>query len=513
MEWLLILAALALIAVCAASSSQQNSRSSPWTGRRWNVPLTTVTAPRRRHARVAHALDAALRRADRITLTNLAIGFLAEPAIAGLIDDPLASLGLGDRAATGVADRHRAVPLDRAHDGVRRAGPQEPRDRAPVEVVRALQGFQRGFTRAVGWPIHFYNGSANWILRRMGLEPQEELASARSPQELASLVNRSAEQGTLEEDTARLVTRTIAFGDRRADDAMTPRAECTRSSRRSRRTPSTAWRARRGTRAFRSCRRASTRSSGSCTSSTWWEVDPERRDWVTVGDIMVDPVVVPSSLELDPLLGLLRDGRLQMAVVVDEFGEVDGVVTMEDLIEELVGDVVDEHDNHRGVLAAGSGGHLDALGAAAPRRGIGDRRRHAARGRGVRDPRGLLTLHLEHIAEEGDSAELIVERFEQPDVARDAHRGRDARPARRQDPRGPRGSPTTTTATTQPVGRTSDERSDADRTHGPAAARQRVLRRRRVRTHLRAPHGDRTARARRLASGAHDAARDGARCR
>ena len=65
------------------------------------------------------------------------------------------------------------------------------------------------------------------------------------------------------------------------------------------------------------------------------EVDPEDRERVTVGDIMVEPVVVPSSLELDPLLELLRDGRLQMAVVVDEFGEVDGVVTMEDLIEEL----------------------------------------------------------------------------------------------------------------------------------------------------------------------------------
>ncbi len=66
----------------------------------------------------------------------------------------------------------------------------------PVEVVRAVQGIQRGFTRSVRGPIHLYNGVANAILRRMGVEPQEELASARSPQELASLVNRSAEQGT-----------------------------------------------------------------------------------------------------------------------------------------------------------------------------------------------------------------------------------------------------------------------------------------------------------------------------
>jgi CBS domain containing-hemolysin-like protein len=59
---------------------------------------------------------------------------------------------------------------------------------------------------------------------------------------------------------------------------------------------------------------------------------------------MVAPVLVPSTVELDPLLEQLRRGGLQMAVVVDEWGNVDGIVTLEDLIEEIVGEVRDEHD-------------------------------------------------------------------------------------------------------------------------------------------------------------------------
>jgi CBS domain containing-hemolysin-like protein len=73
-------------------------------------------------------------------------------------------------------------------------------------------------------------------------------------------------------------------------------------------------------------------------------VPPDGRDEVPVSEVMVPPIVVPSSMELDPLLVTLREGGLQMAIVVDEFGGVDGVVTLEDVVEEIVGEVRDEHD-------------------------------------------------------------------------------------------------------------------------------------------------------------------------
>ena len=93
----------------------------------------------------------------------------------------------------------------------------------PLATARAVQGFMRGFTRATRPVIALFNGTANALLRRIGIEPQEELASARSAEELASLVGRSAEQGTLEHGTAALLQRSLAFGDRRAHEIMTPR--------------------------------------------------------------------------------------------------------------------------------------------------------------------------------------------------------------------------------------------------------------------------------------------------
>jgi CBS domain containing-hemolysin-like protein len=214
----------------------------------------------------------------------------------------------------------------------------------PLETARAVQGFQRGFTRATAVPVRFLNGMANRILRRMGVEPQEELASARSPEELSSLVRRSADQGTLEVETATLLERSLAFGDRQAADVMTPRGKMhvlrtgapaievfaqARATGRSR---------------FPVLSEAGEDVVGIVHLKHAMAVPHERRGAVTVDEVMVPPVLVPSSVELDPLMARLREGGLQMAVVVDEWGNVDGIVTLEDLVEEIVGEVRDEHD-------------------------------------------------------------------------------------------------------------------------------------------------------------------------
>lgn len=351
-----------------------------------------------------------------ITITNLAIGFLAEPSIASLVDGPLMDLGLSEGAANGVSV---ALALTLSTVLTMVFGELVPKNLAisrPVETVRAVQGFQRGFTRAVAWPIRGYNGTANWILGRFGLEAQEELASARSPQELASLVNRSAEQGTLEEDTATLLARSLAFGDRRADDVMTPRVRMQTIE------PQESARAvyelanETGHSRFPVVPEGADQVIGIVHVKHVVDVDPEDRDRVSVGDLMVDPVVVPSTLELDTLLEMLREGRLQMAVVVDEFGGVDGVVTMEDLIEELVGDVVDEHDNADASARQEPDGTWDLSGLLRPD--------EASEILGIPLPEdedyetlaGLLTLHLHHIPEEGDAVSLVVPRFEAPSV-------------------------------------------------------------------------------------------------
>src|SRR3712207_9446701 len=77
----------------------------------------------------------------------------------------------------------------------------------------------------MAYPTRVLNGSANALVRRLGIEPQEELRSARSSQELRSLISRSASEGTLDPQTAGLMQRSVAFGERTAGEIMTPRVQ------------------------------------------------------------------------------------------------------------------------------------------------------------------------------------------------------------------------------------------------------------------------------------------------
>ena len=114
---------------------------------------------------------------------------------------------------------------------------------------------------------------------------------------------------------------------------------------------------------------------------------PERAT-TRIKHIMVKPIVVPDSIRLDPLLALLRQDGFQMAVVLDEYGGHAGIVTLEDVIEEIVGDISDEHDRLGARAPPAARRQLDPLRAAAPRRGRGPHRHRAARGRELRHDRG-----------------------------------------------------------------------------------------------------------------------------
>jgi CBS domain containing-hemolysin-like protein len=346
-EALLILASLLLVAACGAFVAAEFAFIT--------VDRATVERDAAAGDRKARGVLSALRTLSTqlsaaqvgITVTNLLIGFMAEPAIGRLVEPPLESLGLSETAAEGAS---LIIALVLATTVTMTFGELVPKNLAiarPLATARAVQGFQRVVVAAMGPVIRFLNGTANAILRRLGVEPQEELASARSAEELASLVGRSAEQGTLALETATLVQRSLAFGERTAEDVMTPRG-------RMQWVPADA-----PVRAVFEKARATGRSRfpvladaedaedgvvGVVHVKNAMAVPHERRDTVLVSEVMAPPVLVPSSVELDPLLARLREGGLQMAMVVDEFGNIDGLVTLEDLIEEIVGEVRDEHD-------------------------------------------------------------------------------------------------------------------------------------------------------------------------
>jgi CBS domain containing-hemolysin-like protein len=215
---------------------------------------------------------------------------------------------------------------------------------APLGTAKVVARPVRIFSVVARPLIRLLNGSANAALRGMGIEPQEELSGARTPQELGSLVRHSAQAGTLDEGVARLVTRTLGFGAQAAVDVMTPRSRATSIER-----TATA-------EDVVSLARRTGHSRFPVTGGDWDDIDGivhvkraiavphERRADVPVSALMVDPLLVPETIRLDPLLLMLREHGLQLAVVVDEYGGTAGVVTLEDVVEEIVGEVSDEHD-------------------------------------------------------------------------------------------------------------------------------------------------------------------------
>ncbi|MGH3889661.1 MAG: hemolysin family protein [Pseudonocardiaceae bacterium] len=279
-----------------------------------------------------------------ITITTLVTGYIAEPAIAQLIRPGLEAVGL-PAAAVGGVSLGIALALATALSMV--FGELVPKNLAiarPLPTARQVAGLLNAFSTAVRWLISGLNGSANWIVRRLGIEPAEDLRSARSPQELGSLVRSSAQQGTLDQGTATLLDRSLRFGGRTAEELMTPRVQV-----KALRADATALAVvdaarRTGFSRFPVYGSDLDDVRGVVHVKQVFAVPADQRT-VTPAGTLANPVpTVPSSLDGDALLDRLRGQGLQVAIVVDEYGGTAGIVTLEDLVEEIVGDVRDEHD-------------------------------------------------------------------------------------------------------------------------------------------------------------------------
>ncbi len=280
-----------------------------------------------------------------ITVTNLVVGMLAEPSVAALISSPLESAGMSGSAASSLA-----LVLGTALSTVflMIVGELVPKNWAissPLAVAKRVGGPQRWFSSAFRPFITHLNNTANRLVRRFGVEPAEELASARGPQELAALARHSAKEGALEADTAELFVRTLNLADLTAQNVMTPRVQVIAlDARATCEDVANATRAT-GLSRFPVYRDTLDAVVGTAHVKDVLAVPAERRAGMPVADLMREPLLVPESLTVDRLLDRLS-GRRTMAVVIDEYGGTAGVATLEDIVEEVVGEVRDEHDPH-----------------------------------------------------------------------------------------------------------------------------------------------------------------------
>jgi CBS domain containing-hemolysin-like protein len=281
-----------------------------------------------------------------ITITNLGIGWLAEPAVSEIIRDPLAALGVPERAVAPTAVTIGLVVSTLVTMVFGELVPKNIALALPMATAKTTQGFLRGFTTLNRIPIRLLNGTANTLVRRLGIEPQEELRSARSSTELASLIQRSADEGTLDADAAELIERSVEFGTRTAGEIMTPRMR-TFSLEENDRAEAVIDLARRTGHSRFPVLDEHDVVVGTVHVKNAVGLPLQERGTTRVKHLMAKPVVVPDSLRLDPLMALLRSEGFQMAIVLDEYGGQAGIVTLEDVIEEIVGDIADEHDSIR----------------------------------------------------------------------------------------------------------------------------------------------------------------------
>ncbi len=291
-----------------------------------------------------------------ITLTTLLTGFVMEPSVGQLLVGPLGLLGLPPEVVHSVA---LIVAMAFATLLSMLIGELVPKNMAialAFPLGKRLARPQLMFTAVFKPAIVVLNGFSNKVLNLFGLEAKEEISGARTPAELASLVRRSAELGTLDAGTANFVARTLNFSGRTAADVMTPRirmetidadqsvADILDAARRT------------GYSRFPVIGDSTDDIRGVVHVKKAVAVPAERRSKLQAGAIMTDVLQVPETIHLDALLSELREGNLQLAVVLDEYGGTAGITTLEDLVEEIVGEVADEHDKVRpGVLQSASG--------------------------------------------------------------------------------------------------------------------------------------------------------------
>jgi CBS domain containing-hemolysin-like protein len=291
-----------------------------------------------------------------ITLTTLLTGYVMEPSVGRLLEGPLAAVGIPAVAAASVS---LIIAMALATLLSMLLGELVPKNMAialSFPVGRALARPQLIFTAIFKPAIVLLNGFSNKVLNVFGLEAKEEISGARTPAELASLVRRSAAMGTLDAGTANFVARTLNFSARTAADVMTPRirvetidadqpvSDILDAARRT------------GYSRFPVIGDSADDIKGLVHVKKAVAVPWDRRANLEAGAIMTDVLRVPETIHLDALLAELREGNLQLAVVLDEYGGTAGITTLEDLVEEIVGEVADEHDKVRpGLLQSASG--------------------------------------------------------------------------------------------------------------------------------------------------------------
>jgi len=264
-----------------------------------------------------------------ISITTLITGFLAEPLLAQLLRPAFAALSLSKGLVDGLALAAALLIATSVSMVFGELVAQYLAVAKPLATARVVAGPQLLFSLVTTPLIKMTNGTANWILRRLGIEPAEELRSARSPQELVSLVRNSARSGSLDLATAILVDRSLRFGTRTAEELMTPRSKIEVLQSDDTVADLVAKAMETGYSRFPIVEGDLDETIGIVHVKQVFEVMRAERPHTRLASLVRPAPTVPSTLDGDAVMTQLRASGLQTAMVVDEYGgETPDVVEM-----------------------------------------------------------------------------------------------------------------------------------------------------------------------------------------
>jgi CBS domain containing-hemolysin-like protein len=280
-----------------------------------------------------------------ITMASIGLGFAGEPALGHLLE-PLFGDALSDSAATAASVALAFVIITVLHIVIGELAPKSVAIAQPETTARWLSGPLSVFKRIFSPVISLLNGTANRLVGMFGIKPASEMELGATGEDLRALVEHGRSHSTLDPGEAHMLSGVFELHENQARNVMTPipavvtidvedtvevaLRRCTSSGH---------------TRLPVTEERSTDKIKGVLHLSSLVRLMLSKGEDATIGKAVKDAFVVPETKPLDDLLADLQRERISMAIVVDEYGRTVGIVTVEDIVEEVVGEIDDETDS------------------------------------------------------------------------------------------------------------------------------------------------------------------------
>ncbi|MFI1720814.1 hemolysin family protein [Streptomyces sp. NPDC020489] len=296
-----------------------------------------------------------------ITVTGLVVGFIAEPSVSALLEPALTGIGIPEGAVGGISVTLAFVLATVVQMVLGELAPKNLAIAVPERLAKSLAGSTLAYLKVVGPLVRVFDGAANRLLRKVGIEPVEELHHGATLEELGHLIGESHEQGELPKETAELIDHALEFSERTLDEVMVPRVDAVFVRKDATAAEAVDLIAKHGHSTYPVLGDHPDDVPGVVGVRELTRLPAAMLAATTAGALARRPLLLPDTLPLPDAVEQMREGDDEFAVVLDEHGGVAGIVTYEDIAEELVGDIADETDTVIEVAVAdGTGWLVDA---------------------------------------------------------------------------------------------------------------------------------------------------------